>query len=412
MTTTGPLDGVTILDLSMFIAGPFGTMLLADLGAEVIKVEPPTGDPVRSNHIGPQVRGENAQFHSYNRNKKSIVLDLKNEYGLTVFDDLVRTADVVFDNFRPGVLGRLKLDHERLSLINPAIISCSVSAFGQDGPWAKRAGYDLTVQALGGGMSLTGHQSTGPAHIPFHLGDTAGGMFGALGLLAALAERYRTGKGRRVDISMFDAQIALLGDEITNYFASGQPTPLHGAGHPNFFPYQSFATADEPIVVAAVGVEKYWVAFCDAISRSDLASDPRFSSNAARVEHRQILEPEIAVALRDRTRATWLDIFASADVPAAPIQSVGEAAAAPQTQARDMVPTLDIDGIMIAVAGNPVKFSGDKTQYAPAPALGVDSSQVLADRLGLDAARLAQLEAQGAFGAALAKSETPSPKSP
>ena len=228
MTMTGPLNGITILDLSMFIAGPFGTMLLADLGAEVIKIEPPTGDPVRSNHIGPQVRGENAQFHSYNRNKKSIVLDLKNESGLAVFDDLARTADVVFDNFRPGVLGRLKLEHERLSLINPAIISCSVSAFGQDGPWSKRAGYDLTVQALSGGMSLTGHQSTGPAHIPFHLGDTAGGMFGALGLLAALAARYRTGMGRRVDISMFDAQIAVLGDEIRKGVENSVPLRRYG----------------------------------------------------------------------------------------------------------------------------------------------------------------------------------------
>ncbi len=256
MSQSGVLNGVTILDLSMFIAGPFGTMLLADLGAEVIKIEPPGGDPVRSNKIGAQVRGENAQFHSYNRNKRSLVLDLKAEDGLAVFDDLVRGADVVFDNFRPGVLARLKVDHARLATINPAIVSCSVSAFGQDGPWAKRAGYDLTVQALSGGMSLTGHAATGPAHIPFHLGDTAGGLFGALGLLAALVESRATGKGRRVDIAMFDAQIALLGDEITNYFASGTASPPHGAGHPNFFPYQAFATADEPIVVAAVGVEK------------------------------------------------------------------------------------------------------------------------------------------------------------
>jgi crotonobetainyl-CoA:carnitine CoA-transferase CaiB-like acyl-CoA transferase len=206
---------------------------------------------------------------------------------------------------------------------------------------------------------------------------------------------------------MFDAQIALLGDEITNYFATGEPSPPHGAGHPNFFPYQSFATADEPIVVAAVGVEKYWVAFCDAIGRGDLAADSRFSSNAARVEHRKILEPEVATALRNKTRATWLDIFASADVPAAPIQNVAEAVAAPQTQARDMVPSLNIDGAAVAIAGNPVKFSGDKTQYAPAPALGIDSKQVLADRLGFDAARLAQLEALGAFGTGLVKPVTP-----
>lgn len=398
MTQTGPLCGITILDLSMFIAGPFGTMLLADLGAEVIKIEPPTGDPVRSNHIGPQVRGENAQFQSYNRNKKSIVLDLKNEHGLGIFDDLVRTADVVFDNFRPGVLARLNLDHDRLSTINPAIISCSVSAFGQDGPWAKRAGYDLTVQALGGGMSLAGHSTTGPAHIPFHLGDTAGGLFGALGLLAALAERYRTGRGRRVDISMFDAQIALLGDEITNYAVSGAPSPPHGSGHPNFFPYQSFATKDDPIVVAAVGVEKYWVAFCDAIDRPDLAVDARFGSNAARVAHRETLEPEIAAVLKTKTRAAWLDVFAKADVPAAPIQTVAEAVAAPQTQARKMVPTVAVDGDVIALAGNPVKVEGDETCYEAAPVLGADGPSVLAERLGIDEARRLELAAQGAFG--------------
>ncbi len=398
MTQAGLLSGITVLDLSMFIAGPFGTMLLADLGADVIKIEPPTGDPVRSNRIGPQVRGENAQFHSYNRNKKSVVLDLKNERGLQVFDDLVRKADVVFDNFRPGVLARLKLDHDRLSTINPAIISCSVSAFGQDGPWAKRAGYDLTVQALGGGMSLAGHDATGPAHVPFHLGDTAGGMFGAFGLLAALVERHRTGKGRRIDVSMFDAQIALLGDEITNYSVCGELSPPHGSGHPNFFPYQSFATKDAPIVVAAVGVEKYWTAFCEVIGRADLAADARYGSNAARVSHRETLEPEIAAVLKTKTRAAWLDLFAEADVPAAPIQNVAEAAAAPQTEARDMVPEVDIAGTAVALAGNPVKAVGHQTHYVPAPVLGADGPAILAERLGYDEAHLAALEAQGAFG--------------
>lgn len=398
MTQAGLLNGVTVLDLSMFIAGPFGTMLLADLGAEVIKIEPPTGDPVRSNRIGPQVRGENAQFQSYNRNKKSVVLDLKNERGLQVFDDLVRTADVVFDNFRPGVLARLKLDHDRLATINPAIISCSVSAFGQDGPWAKRAGYDLTVQALGGGMSLAGHEATGPAHVPFHLGDTAGGMFGALGLLAALVQRHRTGKGRRIDVSMFDAQIALLGDEITNYSVSGELSPPHGSGHPNFFPYQSFATKDAPIVVAAVGVEKYWAAFCEVIGRPDLAGDTRYGSNAARVAHRQTLEPEIAAVLKTKSRQAWLDLFADADVPAAPIQNVAEAMAAPQTTARDMVPQFDVEGTTVALAGNPVKAVGDETHYSPAPVLGADGPAILAERLGYDGAHLTALEAQGAFG--------------
>ncbi len=398
MSTPGPLNGVTILDLSMFIAGPFGTMLLADLGAEVIKIEPPTGDPVRSNKIGPQVRGENAQFHSYNRNKRSLVLDLKKPEALAVFDDLVRTVDVVFDNFRPGVLERLNLHHERLSQINPAIVSCSVSAFGQDGPWAKRAGYDLTVQALGGGMSLTGHATTGPAHIPFHLGDTAGGMFGALGLLAALVEAKRTGKGRRVDVGMLDAQISLLGDEIANLMASGQGSPQHGAGHPNFFPYQAFATADEPIVVAAVGVEKYWTAFCAAIGRSDLADDPRFSSNAQRVEHRGSLEPEIAAVLKSRGRADWLDIFAAADVPAAPINSVAQALEAPQTAARGMLQETVVDGEVVHMAGNPIKVTGDATAFSAAPALGADGEAILRNHLGYDDARIDVLRSAGALG--------------
>jgi CoA:oxalate CoA-transferase len=398
MTPKGPLNGFTILDLSMFVAGPYGTMLLADLGADVIKIEPPSGDPVRTNRIGPQVRGENAQFQSYNRNKKSLVLDLKNPEALAVFDELVQIADAVFDNFRPGVLERLKLDHARLSGINPKIVSCSVSAFGQDGPWAKRAGYDLTVQALGGGMSLTGHEATGPAHIPFHLGDTAGGLFGMLGLLAALLEAARSGKGRRVDVAMFDAQIALLGDEVTNYMASGEASPPHGAGHPNFFPYQAFATADEPIVVAAVGVEKYWQAFCKAIERPELASDDRFASNAARVAHRATLEPLIGDVLKTRDRASWLRLFEEADIPAAPINSVAEALGSPQAVARAMVQRLNVDGSEIGVAGNPVKVAGDATSFAPAPALGADGAAILHERLGYDADRIAALRRAGALG--------------
>jgi CoA:oxalate CoA-transferase len=398
MTPKGPLNGFTILDLSMFVAGPYGTMLLADLGADVIKIEPPSGDPVRTNRIGPQVRGENAQFQSYNRNKKSLVLDLKNPEALAVFDELVQIADAVFDNFRPGVLERLKLDHARLSGINPKIVSCSVSAFGQDGPWAKRAGYDLTVQALGGGMSLTGHEATGPAHIPFHLGDTAGGLFGMLGLLAALLEAARSGKGRCVDVAMFDAQIALLGDEVTNYMASGEASPPHGAGHPNFFPYQAFATADEPIVVAAVGVEKYWQAFCKAIERPELASDDRFASNAARVAHRATLEPLIGDVLKTRARASWLRLFEEADIPAAPINSVAEALGSPQAVARAMVQRLNVDGSEIGVAGNPVKVAGDATSFAPAPALGADGAAILHERLGYDADRIAALRRAGALG--------------
>lgn len=389
------LDGLTIVDLSMFVAGPFGSMVLADLGADVIKIEPLSGDPVRSNRIGPQLGGENAQFQSYNRNKRSIAVDLKAADGRRVVERLVEKSDVVFDNFRPGVLERLGLNHERLRTLNPRIISCSVSAFGQKGPWSDRPGYDLIVQALGGGMSLTGHDRTGPAHIPFHLGDTAAGLYAAIAILAAVADRARTGVGRRVEVSLLDAQLALLGDEVTNHSVSGQAPLRHGAGHPNFFPYQAFATADAPIVVAAVGVEKFWQSLCRVIARPELAEDPRFVGNDSRVRRRDELEPILAEAFRTRTRDEWLDALTAADIPAAPILAVPEALGTPPAKHRGMVQELDLgERGRVRVAGNPVHAEHGSRSFRPAPRLGADSEAVLAS-LGYDSESIAALRRAG-----------------
>lgn len=389
------LRGVRIVDLTMFVAGPYSTMLLADLGAEVIKVEPPTGDPVRTNRSGPGDSGENIQFQSYNRNKRGLVLDLKNPEGARVLSDLVVASDALVENFRPGVLERLGFGWERLQVLNPRLVLCSLSAFGQDGPWALRPGYDMTVQALGGGMSLTGHAATGPAHIPFHLGDTAGGLFAALGLVAALHQSARTGQGRRLDISMLDAQVALLGDEVTNAMAAGEDPPQHGSGHPAFYPYGAFQTADLPIAVAAVGVEKFWLNLCAALGRPDLAQDSRFDGNGQRARNRAHLEPILNDIFRQKTRAEWLAALDKADVPAAPIHSVLEAANSAQIRHRNMIQNVDAGPSgKVSVAGNPIN-AGSESAFSAAPRRGGEGSALLRSVLGYDDARLAGLSGKG-----------------
>lgn len=381
------LAGLTILDLSLFVAGPFGSMILADLGAEVIKIEPLEGDPIRDNRMGAQIEGESAQFQSYNRNKKSVCINLKAAAGREIFLELVKTADVVYDNYRPGVMDRLGLGHAALAAVNPGIISVSVSAFGTDGPLARSPGYDLIVQALGGGMSLTGHAQTGPAHIPFHLGDTAGGLYGAIAILAAVVERNRSGRGRALEISLLDAQIALLGDEVTNCAATGEVPTQHGAGHPQLVPYRSFMTADAPLVIAAVGVEKFWINLTQALQRPDLAADPRFADNARRVANRIVLESAIEQTLRGDTREHWLARLAAADVPCAPVLDVRDALAHPQVRHREAVAEARLAaGTTTSYARTPIREAGGPPHAVlAAPPRGAHTRAVLAERIGLDA---------------------------
>lgn len=392
---TGPLQGIRVIDLTMFVAGPVATMVLADLEADVIKVEPLTGDPVRTNNMGPVLDGESAQFHSYNRNKRSMAVDLKEQRGLDLVRRLCLGADVVIDNFRPGALGRLGLDHASLRADAPGLVSCSISAFGQTGPWRERPGFDLVVQAVSGAMSLTGHPETGPAHVPGHLGDTVSGLYAVIGILAALAERERTGIGRVVDVALLDSLLAVLGDEITHAAAGLTPTQ-HGGGHPLLYPYAAFATADEPLVVAAVGVDKFWPALCDAVGRPDLGRDSRFATNDGRVANSTYLDGELSAALRTRPRTEWLTILNEADVPATPVNTIDQAMTHEQTGARSMV--VDVTrgaGARSLVAGNPIKTSGHRQRFAAAPRLGSDTEEVLRDLLGMTEEAVAALRDDG-----------------
>lgn len=395
---SGPLSGIRVVDLTMFIAGPVATMILADLGADVVKVEPLTGDPVRTNNVGPRIDDESAQFHTYNRNKRSVAVDLKDPRGVELVRDLCLRSDVVVDNFRPGVLERLGLDHRTLHQRAPELIGCSISAFGNSGPWRQRPGFDLVVQAVSGAMSLTGHPETGPSHLPGHLGDTASGLFAAIGVLAALAERNRTGRGRVVDVALLDSMLALLGDEIT-HLGAGLPPTAHGSGHPLFFPYQAFPTKDDPIVIAAVGVERFWTDLCEAIGRPDLGTDPRFATNDGRVAHRDYLHAELSAVLRTKPRSEWLAVLHDADVPADPVNTLAAIVDHPQVAAREMiVRTRRESGTDALMAGNPVKLSGQQQRYDPSPKLGQHTNAALAAILGLDAAAIDRLRRDGVIG--------------
>ena len=278
------LDGVRVLDLSRMLAGPYGSMLLADLGAEVIKIEDPEGgDPMRV--MGPPFLGperESAYFLAINRNKKSVAINLERPEGQAILHDLCGVADVVWENFRPGVMARLGCAPETLRRLNPRLIVCSISAFGQEGPYREWPAFDLALQAMGGGMSLTGEAGRPPARMGLPMGDLAGGMFGALAVASALFRRAQTGEGAHFDLSLLDGQVSLLTYVAQYFWADGQVPGRVGSGHASVVPYQAFPTKDGHVVVA-VFAEKFWAGFCRAIERPDLAADPRFDSNPNRV---------------------------------------------------------------------------------------------------------------------------------
>jgi len=373
--SAGPLVGLRIVDLSMFVAGPFATAILGDLGAEIIKVEPPSGDPVRSNGVGPEIGGKSAQFHTYNHGKRSVALDLKSDEGRRTVLRLVANSNVIFDNFRPGVMARLGLGHYELAALNPTLVAVSLSGFGSTGPWAKRAGYDLIVQALSGGLSLCGHPETGPAHIPYHLGDTAGGLYAAIAILAAVREAETTGVGRAYEVSMLDAQLHLCSDEITASGTGDWPSKSHGAGHPALAPYAVFQTADDPIVIAAVGTEKFWLNLLDVLDLPELTDDIRFSNNRLRAQNVVALTVKLEARLAKRTAADWLARFTEADVPSAPVLSVANAARSEHAIARNLTPRISAGFSSTAqVPRIPIRLLGERSteELKPAPELDAD----------------------------------------
>ena len=392
-------DGVRVLDLSRMLAGPYGSMLLADLGAEVIKIEEPRGgDPMRA--MGPPfLDGESAYFLSINRNKKSVALDLEQPEGRQVFHDLCRVADVVWENFRPGVMAKLGCAPETLRAINPRLIVCSISAFGQAGPYRDWPAFDLALQAMGGAMSLTGEEGRPPARMGLPMGDLAGGMFGALAVAGALFRRARTREGTTIDLSLLDCQVSLLAYVAQYFWADGRVPGRVGSGHASVVPYQAFATGDGFLVVA-VFAEKFWSGFCQAIDRPELIADPRFDSNLKRVERRAELVPMLEAIFPGRTSAEWLARLQVEGVPTAPINRVDQVLTDPQVLLREMVVDLEHPKLgTVKTLGTPIKPTGAPPfRPAPPPALGAHTDAILGGLLGYPSERIETLRARGTVG--------------
>ncbi len=378
----GPLNGTLVVDLTRVLAGPYCAMVLADLGARVVKVEVPEhGDDAR--RIGPWLNGRSAYFMSLNRGKESIALDLKSPADRGVFDRLLAEADVLIENYRPGTMDRLGYSWERLHGAHPRLVYAAVSGFGRTGPYAPRPAYDMVVQGMGGIVSLTGHPGSPPTRVGTSVGDITAGLFAGIGICAALKEREHTGAGRMVDVGMLDCQVAILENAIARHVATGEvPGPL-GARHPTITPFDSFATADGHVVIAA-GNDGLFRRLCEAIGRPDLSEDGRFASNAERTERATDLKAELESTLRGRETECWLAILEAAGVPCGPINDVAAVMRDPHVLARNMIVEVEgADGFR--VAGNPIKFSDtpDPRRRGPVPDLDSAREEILRE-LGIE----------------------------
>jgi CoA:oxalate CoA-transferase len=375
----GPLNGITVVDLTRVLAGPYCTMVLSDLGARVIKVEPPGGDDSR--HYGPFVDGESAYFASLNRGKESIALDLKAEADRALFERLLAKADVVVENFRPGTMARLGYGWEALHERFPRLIYAAASGFGHSGPYSQRPAYDLVAQAIGGIMSLTGEPGRPPARVGTSIGDITAGLFTTIGITAALHQRHRTGQGMMIDVAMLDGQVAVLENALARYFATGQvPGPM-GTRHPSITPFEAFSAADGYIVVAA-GNDTLFARLCQAVGRPELPADPRFASNPQRTTHVDALKVEMEKALSARPTAEWLAVLGAAGIPCGPINTLDKVVADPQVAARTMVVSAEgASGQPLRMAGNPIKMSAfvDQPTRSRVPRLDEDRARIVAD---------------------------------
>ncbi|KPK22171.1 MAG: carnitine dehydratase [Dehalococcoidia bacterium SM23_28_1] len=393
----GPLQGIRVLDLTWVLAGPFATMILCDLGADVIKVErSPYGDAARL--TAPIVNGESCYFFSINRGKKSICLNLKAERGRELFMRLVDLSDVVMENFTPGTMDTLGVGYDVLQKRNPRLIYAATSGFGQTGPERLRPALDIVVQGMGGVMSITGEPDGPPVRPGISLGDIAAGLYTVIGVLAALQERGRSGHGQLVDIAMLDCQIAILENAFIRYFATGElPKPI-GTRHPIATPFQAFPTKDGWIVLAlSWGVENQWELFCATIGRVDLIDDPRFDAPALRTEHHADLEPILNEAMRQKTTSEWLREFDAIGLPCGPLNNIAQAAEHPQVVARGMLVDVEHPRIgRLKLPDTPVKLSRTPGGIkGPSPALGQNTYEVLSTLLGLSAKELDELAAAG-----------------
>ena len=393
----GLLSDVRILDLTRMLAGPYGSMLLADMGAEMIKIEDHAGDYTRLG-VMTSIGNMGAYFLALNRNKKSVVLDLKSPKGREIFYELVKVSDVVVDNMRPQALKRLKCDYDDIKKINPRIISCSLSGFGHTGPYRDRTAFDLTIQAISGGMSLTGEVGGPPARAGIPIGDVAGGMAAALSIVSALHYREKTGRGQKLDISLLDVQVSLASYLVAYYLVGGILSGPQGSRHGSIVPYEAFQTKDIWIVVACV-TEKFWEGLCIALGLEELILDERCDNGVNRLKNHDELIPILQERFLTKTADEWLPLLEEADVPCAPVNSLDLALSDPQVLARNMV--VDIEHPRFGnfkLAGNPIKASETEDVFVPPPQLGEYTEEVLKEILGYSDDKIKELKDEKVIG--------------
>jgi crotonobetainyl-CoA:carnitine CoA-transferase CaiB-like acyl-CoA transferase len=404
---SGPLTHLTVLDLSRVLAGPWCTQLLADLGATVIKIEKPgSGDDTRA--WGPPFlkdaagndTSEAGYYLACNRGKRSVAVDFTQPEGQALIRDLARQADIVVENYKVGGLAKYGLDHASLAALNPRLVYCSISGFGQTGPYADRAGYDFIIQGMGGFMSVTGERDGlpggGPQKAGIAISDLMTGMYASTAILAAIAQREASGRGQHIDACLFDTMVAMMAVMDMNYLVSGKPPGRAGNAHQNIVPYEVFACADGHLILA-VGNDSQFAKFCEVAGRPEWAADPRFAKNVERVKNRAILVPMVGAAMRVRSQRAWLDALESVGVPCGPINTLDQVFADPQVAARGM--RLDLPHPLagtVPQVGNPLKFSATPVGYdQPPPLLGEHTAAVLRERLGLSIDAIADLAARG-----------------
>ena len=406
---TGPLAGLRVLDLTRVLAGPWATQLLADYGADVIKVEKPGegddtrgwGPPFLTNPDG--TRGDAAYFLAANRGKSSVAIDMAAPQGQKLITDLAAKCDIVIENFKVGGLKKYGLDYDSLKAINPRLIYCSITGFGQTGPYAHRAGYDFMIQAMGGLMAVTGERDDrpggGPQKVGVAVADLFTGLYAVTAILAAVVHQRATGQGQYIDVALLDTQVAMLANLNSNYLVSGKVPGRMGNAHLNIVPYQTFQTADGHIIVA-VGNDRQYREFCTIIGVPDLAKDARFASNRGRVENRQLLIPLLTAPMLARTTGQWVEAFEAAAVPCGPILGIDQVFQNEQVLARGLqIGLTREDGVQVPGVANPAVFSETPVEYDKAPPrLGHDTDKVLAETLGLKPEAIAGLRKAGAIG--------------
>ena len=391
----GPLDGIKVLDLTRVLAGPFATMILGDLGAEVIKIEQPgTGD--ESRNFGPFKNGFSLYFMSVNRGKRSVTLNLKSDRGKAIFKQLVQQNDILVENFRPGTMKKLGLDYRTLAVEYPQLIYAACSGFGQTGPYAEKGAYDMIIQGMGGIISITGEPDGSPVRVGTSISDITAALFTTIGILSALHHRNITGKGQFVDVAMLDSLAAVLENAIVRYFATGDnPQPL-GSRHPAITPFESFKSSDGHIIIA-IGNDVLWSKFCEYVDKKDLITDARFNTNNKRTDNHDELQPILSEIMCQRTTDEWIEALENIGVPCGPINTIDKVVNHPQIEAREMIAKVvhEITGT-VQVPGIPIKMSDTPGKIeTPAPSLGQHTDTVLMNELNIPVDEIEELRQEG-----------------